>query len=78
MNKKLYRSKENKWLAGVCAGLAQYLNIDETIVRLVWVLVVFFGGTGILAYIICAIVIPEEPGYTQAQWTPAEPEDKTE
>ena len=61
MNKKLYRSKIDKKLAGVCAGLAEYLNMDATIIRLIWVLLVLFAGCGALAYIICALVIPEKP-----------------
>ena len=60
MNKKLYRSKKDKQLAGVCGGLAEYINIDVTVVRLIWVLLAVFGA-GILAYIICALIIPEKP-----------------
>ena len=60
MNKKLYRSKTDKKLAGVCAGLAEYVNIDPTIIRLIWVLVAL-SGAGVLAYIVCALVIPEKP-----------------
>ncbi|MBO7276137.1 MAG: PspC domain-containing protein [Clostridia bacterium] len=59
-NKKLYRSQTNKKLAGVCGGLAEYLNIDPTIVRLLWVLVTLFVGCGILAYIIALIVMPQQ------------------
>ena len=61
MEKKLYRSLNDKKIAGVCGGLAKYLNIDPTIVRLIWVLIIFFAGAGVLAYIACALVIPEEP-----------------
>ena len=61
MEKKLYRSTINKKIAGVCGGLAEYLNIDSTIIRLIWALLVFCAGTGLLAYIICALVIPEAP-----------------
>ena len=60
MNKKLYRSTTNKMLAGVCAGLAEYLNIDPTIVRVIWALVAL-SGAGLLAYLICALIIPEKP-----------------
>ena len=59
-NKKLYRSQTNKKLAGVCGGLAEYLNIDPTIVRLVWVLATLFVGCGILAYIIALIIMPQQ------------------
>ena len=61
MKKKLYRDKQNEKVAGVCAGLADYLNIDVTIIRLIWVLFVLCAGTGVLAYIACALVIPEKP-----------------
>jgi phage shock protein C len=59
--KKLRRSRSNQKIAGVCGGLGNYLDIDPTLIRLVWVLLVFFAGTGILAYIIAWIVMPEEP-----------------
>jgi len=61
MEKKLYRIKEGKMIAGVCNGLAEYFNIDPTIVRLALVLFSLFGGCGILAYIIALIIIPEKP-----------------
>ena len=61
MEKKLYRSKTEKKLAGVCGGLAKYFNIDPTLIRLGLVAFCLLGGSGILAYIICAFVIPEEP-----------------
>ena len=65
MEKKLYRSKTDKKVAGVCGGLAKYLNMDPTIVRLIWAIVVVCGGAGLLAYLICALVIPEEPDYIE-------------
>ena len=61
MEKKLYRSRNDKKLAGVCGGLAEYLNMDVTIIRLIWALVTVFAGAGLIAYIICALVIPEKP-----------------
>lgn len=61
MEKKLYRSNTNKKIAGVCGGLAEYLNMDPTVVRLIWVLVALFAGAGLLAYLICALIIPEKP-----------------
>ena len=61
MEKKLYRSRREKKLAGVCGGLATYLNVDVSVIRLIWVLSVLFAGCGLLAYIVCALVIPEEP-----------------
>lgn len=59
--KKLYLSKNDKKLCGVCGGLAEYFEIDPTLIRLLWVLAVIFAGAGILAYIIAAIVIPKFP-----------------
>ena len=61
MEKKLYKSTKDKKLCGVCAGIAKYFSLDATIVRLALVAFCLLGGSGILAYIICAIVMPEEP-----------------
>ena len=61
MKKKLYRSTENRVIAGVCGGIAEYFDIDPTLVRLAWVLFCVLGGSGPLAYIIAAIIIPEDP-----------------
>lgn len=61
MYRKLYRSVTDKMLAGVCGGLAEYFAIDPVIVRLIFVLAVIFGGSGILAYIILWIIIPQKP-----------------
>lgn len=57
--KKLYRSRTNKMLCGVCGGIGEYFNVDPTLIRLLFVI---FGctGSGVLAYIIAAIVIPQE------------------
>ena len=62
--KKLYRSKTDKKLAGVCGGMSQYLNIDSTIIRLVWLACCLLCGTGLLLYAIAWIVMPEEPDET--------------
>lgn len=51
-------------LGGVCGGLAEYFNIDVTLIRLLWAAAVFMMGTGVLFYILCWIIIPEEPFYT--------------
>lgn len=60
--KKLYRSKENKMICGVCGGLAEYFNIDPTIVRLLTVVIALgSAGTVLLAYIIAAVIIPDCP-----------------
>ncbi|MBO7254359.1 MAG: PspC domain-containing protein [Clostridia bacterium] len=61
MEKKLYKSNQNKMIDGVCAGIAEYFNIDPTLVRLGAVALTIAGGSGILAYIICAVVIPRNP-----------------
>lgn len=61
MSKKLYKSTTDRKLCGVCAGVANYLNIDPTVVRLLWALITFLGGAGVIAYIVCALVIPDEP-----------------
>ena len=58
-HKKLYKSAVNRMLCGVCGGIAEYFNIDPTLVRLVWVIITLMGGAGILAYIIAAIIIPD-------------------
>ena len=58
-NKRLYRSTTNCLLAGVCGGIAEYFNIDPTLVRLAWVLFCALGGSGVLAYIVAAIIIPK-------------------
>lgn len=60
MKKKLYKSKTDKKLCGVCGGVAEYFDIDPTVVRLAWVAFTLLGGSGILAYIIAAIVMPVE------------------
>ncbi|MCL2110471.1 PspC domain-containing protein [Microgenomates group bacterium] len=60
LKKKLYRSNSNRMIAGVCGGIGEYFDIDPTIIRLGWVLLTFFGGSGLIAYIVCAIVIPKE------------------
>jgi phage shock protein C len=56
--KKLYRSSTDKKVCGVCGGIADYLNIDSTIVRLLWVIFAFMGGSGLFAYIVAAIIMP--------------------
>lgn len=63
MNNRLYKSRENRMLGGVCGGIAEFFNIDPTLVRLGWVLFCALGGSGIIAYIIAAIIIPERAGY---------------
>ena len=57
---RLHKSATNKQIAGVCGGLAEYFNVDPTIVRLAAILLVLGWGSGLLAYIICALVLPTE------------------
>ncbi|NVS43105.1 PspC domain-containing protein [Listeria monocytogenes] len=64
--KKLYKSSSQKMIAGVCGGLAEYFGIEVTIIRLLWAGVVLFFGTGILLYIIAAIIIPKET--PESEW----------
>lgn len=70
MEKKIYRLRSDRKISGVCSGLAIYLGIDVTIVRLLWVLVSLFtvGSVGLLVYIACVLIIPEEPQYYEAQY----------
>ncbi len=77
MEKKLYRSNKDKRIAGVCSGIAEYFNIDVTIVRLLWVLFCFVAA-GILAYLICAIVIPEQPRTEEPPKADEKPQEPTE
>ena len=72
MEKKLYRSRNDKKICGVCGGLAKYLNMDVTVVRLLTVLLTLFVGGGLIAYIVAALVMPEEPENTVEE-TPEEP-----
>jgi len=61
MTKKLYRSREDRWVGGVCGGLARYLDVDPIVIRLIALILVLCAGGGLLVYIIAWIVIPEEP-----------------
>ena len=62
MGKRLYKSNKDKMVDGVCGGLAEYFGVDPTLVRLAWVLLCAMGGSGVVAYIVAAIVIPRDPG----------------
>jgi phage shock protein C len=59
--RKLYRSKTNRQLAGVCGGLAQYFNFDATLVRVLFVLLAVLGGSGLVLYVAMWIIVPKEP-----------------
>jgi phage shock protein C len=60
-NRKLMRSRTDEKIAGVCGGFAEYLEIDSTLVRLIWLAALFLGGWGLIAYIVAWIVMPLEP-----------------
>ena len=59
--RKLYRSKSNRQLAGVCGGLAQYFNIDATLIRVLFILLAVLGGSGLVLYLAMWIIVPKEP-----------------
>ena len=59
--KKLYRSKSDCKIAGVCGGVAEYLNVDATVIRVIWAIASVFAFVGVVAYIACALIIPEKP-----------------
>jgi len=63
MYKKLYKVRHGAKIDGVCGGLANYLNMDPTIIRLIWAAGTLFFGSGIIAYVVCSLVIPREPEY---------------
>ena len=72
--KRLVRSTNDKKIAGVAAGLADYFDLDPTIIRLVWLLAVLFAGTGLIAYVILWIALPPGPtGVAQASSVPSAP-----
>ncbi|MCI8843750.1 MAG: PspC domain-containing protein [Oscillospiraceae bacterium] len=61
--KRLYLSNTDKKLAGVCGGIAEFFGIDPTIIRVLWIICSLLFGSGILAYLICWLVIPRQPGF---------------
>ena len=63
MKRRLCKSTTDKKIFGVCGGLAQFLGVDPTIIRLIWAVLIFCAGTGLLAYIIAALVLPDD--YTE-------------
>lgn len=58
--KRIYRTNENKMICGVCSGLGEYFDIDPTLIRLAFVVISLFGGAGIIAYIVCALILPNK------------------
>ncbi len=67
--KRLYRRADDKVLAGVCGGLADYFEVDATIIRVIWVLFSLFYLIGLIGYIILALLVPVEPS-VDVQWSP--------
>lgn len=65
MTKRLFKSDTNKMLCGVCGGIGEYFNIDPVIIRLAWIMLAFVYGGGLLAYIIAAIVVPQQGKYIE-------------
>ncbi len=60
-SKKLYRSRTNKTIAGICGGMGEYFDMDPTLIRIIWILFLLLGGSGLLLYLILWILIPKEP-----------------
>ena len=61
MERRLYRSRDEKMIGGVCGGLAEYFNVDPTLIRLVWVIITLVGGAGVLLYIVFWVIMPLSP-----------------
>jgi phage shock protein C len=59
--RKLYRSKTDRKLAGICGGLAQYFNIDATLIRVLFIVLAVLGGSGLILYVAMWIIVPKEP-----------------
>jgi phage shock protein C len=81
MDKKLYKSSNDKVLAGVCGGIGEYFAVDSVIIRLLWVVFTLIGGAGLIAYIIAAIIIPSNPSYNSSENSytrESDPADHTE
>ena len=60
MKKRLYRVEDGKKICGVCGGIAEYFDIDPTLIRLLWIFLILCAGTGILAYFVAAIIMPNK------------------
>jgi len=69
MKKRLYRDETNKTFAGVCAGIANYFDTDPVFIRILWIIFTLAGGSGLIAYILCAIVMPKDPGIYETNFT---------
>ncbi len=67
MGKRLYKSSNDKVLAGVCGGIGEYFDVDPVLIRILWVVSAFFGGVGVLAYIIAAIIMPAKEDFDRQE-----------
>jgi phage shock protein C len=74
--RRLYRNQTNKVIGGVCSGIGEYLNVDITVIRLIWILLTLLGGAGIIAYILAYFIIPAKPNES-GETTPAQIHDFT-
>ena len=63
-HRKLYRSQENRMIGGVCGGMAEYFNIDPNLMRILWVILAFLGGSGVIVYLAALIIVPNNPDQT--------------
>jgi phage shock protein C len=72
-NRRLYKSRRNKVIDGVCGGIAEYFDVDPTIVRLLWVLVTFMGGSGFILYIVGMIIMPVNPEHLATKANQVQP-----
>ena len=64
--KKLYKSQDDRMISGICAGIAEYFEVDPTLVRVIWLVFSVAGGAGVLAYIVAHFIVPERP-YSRKQ-----------
>jgi phage shock protein C len=78
--KRLYKSRRNKIIDGVCGGFAEYFDVDPSIIRLLWVLVTLMGGAGFIAYLVAMIIMPVNPEHTSVSQvvSPAQVNDKSD
>jgi phage shock protein C len=72
-DRRLYKSRRNKWIDGVCGGIAEFFDVDPTIVRLLWVLVTLMGGSGFILYIVGMVIMPVNPEHLASVQTPSSP-----
>lgn len=75
--KKLYRSRQERMIGGVCGGIAEYFGIDPTLIRVAFVVFALAGGPGFIAYIIMLLIVPEEPRAPEAVVEAVEPAEST-